>query len=502
MILDAFKGFFAKKAITHGLNVLRKINTTSSHPEKTKARDGIKATEDAQALRLNNDIVGSYVKALKSGVIGEGTSLQFKSPDIELNQKVERWLSYWSEVGNCSIREILFRQEAERNMIAEAAIRGGFIIRHHWDKTFKTLYKFEILSCDNIDRTKNDFTKGLYFGTQTTIKGKIEGLWLYKDNKRIDSEYVRLYKGETPNLTLYLDIWTDPQQYTNISPLAIILNTLDKLASYDNSEVKGAEERAKKSIIIASQTYDIMVKAQEELVNQAKAPVDKEEAMKVLGEMLKEFTPTGLHEGAIGVMPGSEVWDLKTTGDTIYADINQNSKQILSKALGLSPSTVAGIPESSYNVALKNAQADEREYAIQAQMLMEKVLKIIYRNAIEAGYLLNKYEMKNFYLMQDEEKYGNYLKITRKKIGHIDPLKQSLGDEARIMAGFESHSQVIADAGRDAEEVILDEVSYELMRKKAYEDAGLIYIQTGTDKIELEKYKRKLIEESIEGVEE
>ena len=499
MIFDSFKGFFAKKAIHFGLNSLRKISTDKTHPEHYKSRDGIKATQEAQALKINNDLVSSYVKTLKSGVVGEGFTLQFKSEDIELNKKVEKWLAYWSEVGNCSIREVLFRQEAERNMVAEAAIRGGFLIRHHWDKRFKTLYKFEILSCDMIDRTKNNFSKGLYFGTQTTTTGKIDGFWIYKDQNRSESTYIKMYKGKTPNVSLFLDIWVDPQQYTNITPLAPVLSTLDKLATYTNAEVKGAEQRAKKSIIIGTPTYDMMIKAQEEVVRQAKGPKGKEEAQKLLSEMLQEFTPTGIHEGAIGVMPDSKVWDLKADGDTIYADINENSKQILSKALGLSPSTVAGIPESSYNVALKNAQADEREYAILAQMIIEKILKVIYRNAIEAGYVLNKYNMPNYYTSEDEEAYGQNLKITRKKIGHIDPLKQALGDSAKVNAGFTSVTQVIADSGRDVEDVIQDEVDYETKRKIALEKAGLVYNQNNQDKVLLEKTKQNVLEKDLEG---
>lgn len=501
IFMDSIKDFFATKAIQYGANALRKTSTDRSHPEKHKSRDAIRATEDAQGFKLNNDLVSSYVKSLKSGVVGEGFTLQYKSEDRELNKSVEKWLNFWSEAGNCSIREVSYRQELERNMVAEAAIRGGFIIRHHWDKRFKTLYKFELLSCDMIDRSKNDFTKGLFFGTQTTSTGKIDGFWLYVDQQRMNSKYVKMYRGSTPNISLYLDTWTDPQQYTNVTPLAPILNTLDKLSTYTDSEVKSAEQRAKKSIIIGTPTYDMMIKAQEEVVKQSKVTADRVEAQKLLTEMLQEFTPTGIHEGAIGVLPGSEVWDLKGDGDTIYADINENSKQILSKALGLSPSTVAGLPESSYNVALKNTQSDEREYAIMGQMVIEKILKFIYRSAIEAGYLLNKYEMPNYYTMEDENSYGQSLKITRKKVGHIDPLKQAMGDDARVNAGFTSVSQVIADSGRDEDDVIQDEVRYETKRKQAMEDAGLTYVQRNQDKIVLEETKQKVIEKDLEGEE-
>lgn len=259
MLVDSIRGFFAKRAIAFGLDSLRKISSDRTHPEKHKSRDAIQATTDAQALRLNNDIVASYIDQMKSGVFGEGTTLQYKSENRDANKAVEKWLKRWSETGNCNIREILFRQECERNMVSEFIVRGGFIVRHHWDKRFKTLYKFEMLSCDNIDRSKNNFAKGLFFGTQTTPTGKIDGLWLYTDQNRMKSQYVKMKRGETDNITLVLDIWTDPHQYTNVTTLASILNTLDRLASYENAEIKNAEKRATKSVIIGTPTYQMML---------------------------------------------------------------------------------------------------------------------------------------------------------------------------------------------------------------------------------------------------
>lgn len=498
-MLEFISKWFQKKSFNHNLNITRKNFKDISHPEKYKTRDGLKATEEAQVLRQNNDIVSSYLDALSSGVVGEGLTLQYKSDDEELNKKVESWLEYWSEAGNCCTRNEMFRQEAERFKIKEAAIKGGYIIRHHWDKRYKTLYKFEILSCDNIDRKKNNFSKNLYFGTQVNTLGQIDGLWLYNSPDRSTSTYVKMKRGNTPQLTLYLDIWVDPHQYTNITTIAATLNTLDKLAAYDNAEVKSAQGRADKSVIIATPTYEIMLKAQEEIMNNVKSTSsDKAEAMRQYMEMIKDFTPTGLHEGAIGVMPGSEVWDLKQTNDTVYADINENSKRILSKSLGLSPSTVTGIPESSYNVALKNAQQDETKYAIEGQKLIEKDLKITYRNAIEAGYLLGEYDIPDYYNTR-ERVWNRYIKITRKKRGHIDPLKQNTGDAVAVEQGFKSKVDVISDQGKDYVEVIADEVRYELERKKQFEDQNLQYIQTGTDKIALERAKQEIQNQDSQG---
>ena len=486
-----FKNWLNLKAFNYGLRSMKKITRDTSHPEEHKARDAIEANNDAQALRTNNDIVAAYSEAMQSGVVGTGFTLQYKSKDEELNKKVEFFLEHWSEYGNCEITGRFFRQDLERFMVAEAGVIGGFIIRHHWDKKIATLYNTEILSTNTIDRSKNDFSKGLYNGVQTDSLGKISGIYLYKDTQRQES---KLHSMKT--LILFVDIWTDPHQYTNVTPLAPILNTLDKLATYTNAEVTGAEKRAKKSVIIATEAYSIMIEAQKQYMVKAQAEHGEQssalaEAQKDYQDMLAGFSATGLHDGAVPIMPGdnTEVWDLKQSGDTIYADISMNSKQILSRALGLAPSTVAGLAESSYNVALKNAQSDERKYAIVGQKITEIILKTVYRKAIEAGYLLGFYNIKDYYT--NKTQYDMYLKITRKQIGHIDPLKQNVGDAASVESGFSSNVEVIANRGKDYMDVIDDEVTYELARKKAFEDADLDYIQTGREGIALAEAKEE-----------
>jgi len=480
--------WFGTKTVNFDLQSLKKYYRNKSHPEEYKARTVIAANYDAQALRLNNDLVSSYSKSIQQGVVGTGFTLQYKSDDDDLNKKVEFFLEYWSEYKNCEITKRFFRQDFERFLVSEAAVIGGFIIRHHWDKTLKTFYNMEILSTTTIDRTKNDFRKGLYYGVQTNKKGQISGIHIYKDNERMASSYHTM-----KNLILYVDVWTDPHQYTNVTPLAPILNTLDKLASYADAEIKNAKKRAEKSVIIATEAYSMMLQAQEEYIDlQVKegTPALVEEAEQHYQEMIAGFSANGLHEGATPIMPGdnTKVWDLASSGSTVYADISLNSKQIISKALGLSPSTIAGIPESSYNVALKNAQSDERAYAILAQQITEKVLKDVYRKAIEAGYLLGLYNLTDYYT--NKIKYDSYLKITRKQLAHIDPIKATAANTLGVESGQTSMMTVIANNGKNYLDVINDEVTYELARKQALEKAGLKYIQTGAEDIALQESKQ------------
>ena len=185
---SSFGNWLGQKAFKWGLQSMKYVPRNHSHPEESKAFDAIQANMDAQALRTNNDMVASYAKALQSGVVGTGFTLQYKSENEDLNKDVEAFLSHWSEYGNCEITGRFFRQDLERFMVSEGSVIGGFIIRHHWDKKLPTLYNSEILSTTTIDRTKNDFATGLYFGVQTNRLGKITGIHIYDNAQRLSSK--------------------------------------------------------------------------------------------------------------------------------------------------------------------------------------------------------------------------------------------------------------------------------------------------------------------------
>jgi hypothetical protein len=59
-------------------------------------------------------------------------------------------------------------------------------------------------------------------------------------------------------------------------------------------------------------------------------------------------------------------------------------------------------------------------------------------------------------------------------------------------SGITSNIEIIGNNGKDWQEVIDDQVKYELYKKQRFEDEGLLYIQTGADKIKLEQIKNEI----------
>jgi capsid protein len=439
-------------------------------------------------------MVSSYSKAVKRGVVGTGFSLQFKTDNSTINNQAEEWLKYCSEKGNADFTKRLFRQKMERMIADELAIKGGVMVRHHWDKRHPVLYAPEVLSMDTIDRTKYSFEKGLYSGIQINNFGQITGIWIYENNSRLKSSLVPIKQLELEVLEY------DPHQYGNISPLATIMLRMDDLSTYTTEELKNAKKRAKKSLVAATPAVDKYLTGLEEYIQQETKKgnlADAERGRQRYREALQEFSAPGFHDAAQMMMAETKIFDLQQNGSSEYQNLSVNSKQTISRGVGYSASTIMGIPENSYNSALKSAQEEEEENAIIAQSVLAVMIQV-YRRWIEAGVTLREIDIPDYFTRK--RYYDRKISATRKIKGHIDPLKQINADAAEIETGLNSHIQKLANKNIDFEDALDDEVKYEITKKLKYEAAGLQYIQSGTEKIAQEKAKAYAVAEAQENL--
>ena len=467
--------WFDNKTTPINLEMTLGYSRDKAHPERKVSVD--KTNKEANTLRYMNDMVASYEKTVKRGVVGTGFSLQFKTDDTDINTQAEDWLKYCSEKGNADFTKRFFRQKLERMIAGELAIKGGVMIRHHWDKRFTTLYAPEVLSLDTIDRTKFDFANGLFSGIQTNKFGQITGIWIYKNQQRQQSTLVPIKNLELEILEF------DPHQYGNISPLATIMLRLDDMSTYTEQELKNAKRRAEKSMVVSTPAVDKYLLSLEEYIAEKTKGGYTQEAERAKQEykkLLKEFTAPGFHDAAQVMGENTKVYDLQKSDSSQYNELLVQSKQTASRGLGYSMSSIMGIPETSYNAAQKSAQEDEEENAIIGQSVMAICVEI-YRRQIEAGVILGEINIPDYYTRK--RYYDRRISVGRTIKGHIDPVKQINANAKAVETRQESMIDIHRKANKDYEEVIADEVRYELAKKKAFEDQGLMYIQTGTEKI-------------------
>jgi len=474
MTFNPFSWF--KKTTPFNLLDTLDFSRDAVHPEKK--RSVAETNKEANSLRYMNDMVSSYEKTVSRGVVGTGFALQFKTDDENINTQVEEWLDYTSEKGNADFTKRFFRQKIERMVAKELATKGGVLIRHHWDKSSDVLYSPEIMSIDTIDRTKNNFFSGLYSGIKVNEKGQIEGMYIYDSDERQTSSLVSMKKLE------YEVLEYDPHQYGAISPLATIMLRLDDLSTYTAEELKGAKKRAEKSLVAATPAVDQYLAAIDEYIasetklGTQESKLNVERAVQQKKKAIKDFSAPGFHDSATIMHADTKIFDLQTSGTSQYDDLSRNSKQTIGKAMGYSAATIMGIPENSYNSAMKTAQEEEIENAILGQSVII-ICKSIYRKQIEAGVILGELDIPDYY--KRKRYYDRRLFVTRKQNGHIDVAKQQKADAGEVELGTDSKIAIMAKKNRDFRDVIKDEVTYEVARKEAFEENGLKYIQTGIE---------------------
>lgn len=453
------------------INGLSSFGAKSHHEEN----DSYAAHEvNARVSRLNaeNDIVSAIRKNYEKNVIRTKLNIQSQTGNDEFDAQFEKLIKEWSKKGNCEITGRYYRGLAERKLVAEAEVlSGGFILRHHYSKRFKHGYKFEIIPLSAIDRTKSDFTQGLFNGIQTNKYGEISAIYIYTDHKRQQSKPVNYRE-----LTLHVNIWIDVTQYSGTSPIAPILATLDILDEYTLEEIKGAKNRASNNLIVKTHFYAEIKRIAQEASSGTLTPA---QLQKIYDTMKLE--DSGDIRGAKYIPKEDEVVELGKSTQSIFGELDMTKKRALSVGVGMSPMSTVGEMPSSYNATLYFAQKEEGTYEI----ALEDFVELSWREVIEVkllkGLILSGHLLLSDY-WDNPAKYEG-VEFMRATTDHIDPVKTQKATTEGIVNKSKNMIDVLASSGVDYQKQISQEVKYELARKKAFETAGLIYVQTNLEQL-------------------
>ena len=439
-------------------------------------------------LSRNNSFFSATSLAFRKGIIGLGLNIQSNTGDIEFDRAFERAIRKWGRKSggsvtgrsNCEITGRYFFAEAQRVMAdAYAAKAGGFIIAHHHSMDFKYGYKFEIIPVSRIDCGKNSVSDRIINGFQINQYGEITNIYIFPTENSYTSEPVSYKK-----LTLVVNKWVDPLQYSAVSTQASIVEALEYIDNYKAKEMEGASQRADNPIIIQTPYFKELMEAtaRQQAIDagtQYKG-IPFEVIQYVHG--LKRLDNQKKHKGGFTYIADDE--DVKEIGkavDSIYADMWSNESKAASAGIGLTASTTVGEMSSSYNEALRGAQSEEHLYKIYAQEIFEGAI----REMIEV-HLLNGLAMKKLLPMPDyyenPDKYRD-ISYLRTEKGHIDPIKTSKAVTEDVMINrTKTMKTALAEKGIDedtyfSEKKAFDEreFEYHLEMKKKYEDAGLVY---------------------------
>ena len=440
-----------------------------------------------KGMSRNNSFFTATSRAYRKGVVGTGFNIQSRTGELDFDRAFEKHIRKWSRKqggavkgrSNCDIHGKLFFEKAQRVMADEYAVKsGGFIIRHHFSKNFSFGYKFEIIPLQLIDVTKHSTTNRQYNGIEIDKNGEMSAIWIYTDPTKSVSTRVPYSQ-----LTLAVNMWVDPTQYSGVSPLAGVLEALEYIDTYKISEQKGAKKIADNPIFIRSPYMKDILKAESLEYATSIGSSDTRPTFDILKDF---FSLVRLDDKVVDgsftyVSDDEELWEAGKNRESIYNDMYGNETKTASAGIGLTASSTVGAMSSSYNEALRGVQSEEEEFKIVAQELVEDVL----REMVEVR-LLNGLVIKGMLTppnyWENPDKFRETVFMRREK-GHIDPVKTAKAKTEDIQVnGTLSMISALAKDGTDYETHLDEQEKWDLAvlekkknLKKQYEDAGIIY---------------------------
>ena len=447
----------------------------SPHKERFEESAGQETNDvnnQVKGLSRNNTFIASTSRAYRRGVSATSFNIQSRSEDKTFNNDLEKHIKVWSKKGNCEITGRHYRGSAERTLVDEFAVKsGGFILRHHYNNEWEHGYKFEIIPLNLIDNTKRDVSNGLFNGIKVNKFGEIKSIWIFEDFKKKSSKEVPYEE-----LTLAVNLWADATQYSGVAPVAPVLEALAYVDNYKSSEMKGAKQRADNPIFIKTPYFTELMKA-DQAENRTKLTFD---SIKELFSLRRLDNKTNV-EGFTYIAETEEIQETGKAVDSIYEPMYKNETRGASSSVGLTSSSTVGESSSSYNEALRGVQSEEREF----KGIFEDIIELAWHEVI-AERLLMALVLKglvsapNFW---EDPGYYQHIVFMRKEIDHIDPVKTAKAITENLVNGSTTMIDVLAAKGIDYQEHIKKLVDYELEKKRAFEDAGLVYIQTGLESV-------------------
>ena len=451
----------------------------------------------------NNSFYAATSRAYRRGVSGTGFNMQSKTGITYIVGKVtvshdkvfEKYFKKWSRKtsdrnnrSNCDFRGMLYFDKAVRIMVDEYAVkRGGFIVRHRNSVKFKYGYKFEIITLDMIDTSKHNEFDNLFNGLQLDSKRNITHIWIFFGtiSKKISYD----------TLTLSVNQWSDANQYSGVSPIAPILETLEYIDTFKASEQDGAKRIADNPLIIKSprlRQMAIALQAEKAKIDGTKfngtfESVDPEIAKEVYS-LSRLDNKKDLNDFAY-ISDDEDIWEAGAKRDSIYDAMYHNEIKMASSGVGLSAYSTSGILPPSYNAALMGLQYEEDEYKIIGQEIIEDVLREMVEVRLQNGLVLKGLLSPPNY-WSDPEEYRE-VKFLRKERTHIDPAKQSKATtEDMVNNKTKTMTEALAEKNIDVDTYLDERFAYEekllereIQLKKSYKTAGIKYPQGEDDEI-------------------
>lgn len=423
---------------------------------------------------LNGTDITSIVRTNVSGVVGAKINIQSRNKKDKINEDFEALLKMHGDKENFEVTGRWHRDEAWRMIVAFATLQGGIIIRHHYNSTWAIPYRMELVGIDMIDNSKNNRIENVQNGLKKDSYGRVVGIYLYDSyDKRTSSIHTM------ENMDYVVFTWVSLSQYTAVSRLTTILQTIDSTSQYTESEVRAAMERAKNGVYWHTQLYDTILEALNEEFRTADA--DGRTKLDEARSLIERLAQQGVGlSGATATPKDDTITQIDNKTDTVFETISNQSQKKMASAMGGSQvSTYRDIEKGNYASIKAAISFDEEECKIVFNNLENYVINQYLRRLFIVGVEKGFISLSIGKFFKTEVSMYKYFKwdILRTSQRVINEKDYATATKTNLETRVTTRGEEIARRGgdqfeQDTKQIMLD-IKIELERVKMYKVAGL-----------------------------
>jgi lambda family phage portal protein len=444
-----------KMGLKRSFEVARKSNITSdwvmsaTHIDADLNRDLDALRARARDLVLNNPYAASFVKMVRRNVIGSnGLKLQMKvrdpngKADSEANRLIEEAWEDWGKKKNCTVTRMKSWLDVSYVATSHLISDGEFIFRKY--SGFKNKHSFALQEIDPglLDTTLNVQRDGRHneirMGVEMDIYGAPIAYWFKQYNGSFQvSLYQNYYSGERIRIPAEEIIHGFPMYFAGQTrgwPLMVpSMMALKMLGGYNQAVVVGARAGACQIAAIQTETTDGGFSGSDGKTEEGAPMVEMEPGMMMRlgpGETLKEFNPT--------------------QPTALYDPFEKAVLRSISIGTGYTYVQFTGdLSGVNYSSMRAGALEDREEHKYLQSLMITHFAEPVFEGWLPPALATGVIPLP----LTKIDKFSK-CKFTGRRWDWVDPQKEAEGAKIRIEQGLDTVTNILAEQGKDIEDVL------------------------------------------------
>lgn len=405
----------------------------------------------ARHLAQNNDYARRYLQMCVTHVVGpNGFALQSQvrfqngNPDISTNEAIERAFYEWARRGVCEVTGKLSFIDLQQLLVETAARDGEYLVRKIHGAPNGFGFALQVLDVDRLDIDKNEVLpdgRRVVMGVELSPFGAPVAYWMHKGHPS-NTEWQTIGRWErVPATDIYHGYRAQRPEQTRGCPwMHSAMLRMHHLVGFEEAAVIAARVGASKMGWFTSEDGD------------STALADEKEAGTEIPYMNAE-------PGAFGVLPkgmGFEAFNPDYPHAAFDPFVKATLRGIAS-GLGVAYHTLANDLTGVNFSSARAGTLEERDNWMAAQeWFASSFLYPVFADWIRYAHLSGAIRRSDGVALSPEQAERNNRPLWQgRRWQWVDPSKDIEANVAAIAAGLKSRREVVAEQGRDLDDVWL-----------------------------------------------